>query len=292
MPNDKKHKSIQTKKPRRRYTSPVKKKKPGKMIKFLRKVPSWVWWVGGAIIVSLYIWFFYYMFVGPFGFRWRALYGDVDYPDGYEVRGIDISHYQGEIDWNLLRNSGLIEKCPVRFVMVKATEGSDRVDKRFKDNFHNAREFGYTRGAYHFWSNKSGAKTQASHFIENVKLDEGDLPPVLDVEHKPKRMPVKEFQDSVKCWLDIVEKHYDVTPILYTYHKFKKAYLNDTVFDRYHYWIAHYYVDSVEYEGKWKFWQHTDCGRLPGIDGYVDLNIYNGSFYDLQQMTISQEPKE
>ena len=87
-------------------------------------------------------------------------------------------------------------------------------------------------------------------------------------------------------WLDIVEKHYQVKPIIYTYYKFKMKYLNDSIFDQYPYWIAHYYVDSVEYQGRWKFWQHTDVGKLPGIKGHVDFDIYNGSYYDLRQMTI------
>lgn len=92
---------------------------------------------------------FYYIFVGPFGFRWRALYGDAKYPEGYEIRGIDISHHQGNIDWELLRNA-MIEKCPIRFILIKATEGTTIVDSKFKENFNNAREYGYIRGAYHF----------------------------------------------------------------------------------------------------------------------------------------------
>ena len=75
----------------------------------------------------------------------------------------------------------------------------------------------------------------------------------------------------------------------YTYYKFKLDYLNDSVFNQYPYWIAHYYVDSLKYEGDWKFWQHTDAGSLPGIKGPVDFNIYNGSFYDLRQMTIGSQ---
>ena len=65
--------------------------------------------------------------------------------------------------------------------------------------------------------------------------------------------------------------------------------LNDSIFDQYPYWIAHYYVDSLEYRGRWKFWQHTDAGRLPGIKGSVDFNIYNGSYYDLRQMTLGSQ---
>ncbi len=246
------------------------------------------WWIGGILVSVAYVWAFYYFFVGPFGFRWRALYGDANYPGGYEIRGIDISHYQGEIDWDRLQNA-MIEKSPVRFIVMKATEGSSKVDPSFNQNFSQAREYGYIRGAYHFWSNKSSARSQAYFFLKNVPLEEGDLPPVLDVEHKPKDKSVDEFQRDVLTWLHIVEDKYHVKPIIYTYYKFKMNYLSSPVFDDYPYWIAHYYVDKIEYKGEWKFWQHTDAGRLPGIKGYVDFNIYNGSFYDLKKLTIGNE---
>ena len=271
---------------KRRYQSTVKRKRPGLFVRLLQRLPGWVWWMGGAAVVVAYIWVFYYFFVSPFGFRWRALYGDANYPEGYEIHGIDISPYQGEIDWDELRNNGMIERCPVRFVMIKATEGSTRIDDRFKENFYQAREYGFIRGAYHFWSTRSSGRAQAEHFLRQVKLEDGDLPPVLDVEHKAKDQTPEEFKESVLTWLRLVEKAYDAKPIIYTYYKFKLTYLNDSVFNDYPYWIAHYYVDSVKYEGPWKFWQHTDCGRLPGIKGYVDFNIYNGSYYDLQQLTL------
>ncbi len=261
-------------------------RRPNVFIRLLQHLPGWAWWIGGAAIVALYIYFFYYIFVGPFGLRWRALYGDVSYPEGYEIHGIDISHHQGDIDWEELREKGTINKLPIRFVMIKATEGATRVDENFKDNFYQSREHGFTRGAYHFYSVHSPAKAQAEFFIKKVKLENGDLPPVLDVEHKPKKQSDADFKASILQWLDIVERHYGVKPIIYTYYKFKMKYLSDPVFNTYPYWIAHYYVDKVEYEGEWKFWQHTDVGRLPGIKGNVDFNIYNGSFYDLRKMTI------
>ena len=251
----------------------------------LARNPRTAWWMGGIAVICLYVWLFYSFFVSPTGFRWRALFGDPNYPAGYEIHGIDISHYQGEIDWDLLR-SGMIEGCPLRFIMIKSTEGSTRLDDRFADNFQQAREYGYIRGAYHFWSNKSSARAQAYHFLKNVHLEEGDLPPVLDVEHKPADTSVEDFQRDILTWLHIVEDRYHVKPIIYTYYKFKEKYLNAPVFDDYPYWIAHYYVDKVEYKGPWKFWQHTDVGRLPGIKGYVDFNIYNGSFYDMKKLTI------
>ena len=77
--------------------------------------------------------------------------------------------------------------------------------------------------------------------------------------------------------------------MLFRSYKFKQQYLSAPVFDDYPYWIAHYYVDKVEYKGAWKFWQHTDTGVLPGIKGNVDLNIYNGSYYDLMRLTIGNQ---
>ncbi len=253
--------------------------------KLVRRYPRWAWWAGGLCVSVFYVWIFYYFFVGPFGFRWRALYGDAKYPEGYEIHGIDISHHQGDIDWELLRNA-MIEKCPIRFILIKATEGTSILDSKFRENFTQAREYGFIRGAYHFWSNKSSAREQAYFFLDNVILIDGDLPPVLDVENKPKDVSVEDFQREILTWLHIVEDRYHVKPIIYTYYKFKMNYLNAPVFDDYPYWIAHYYVDKVEYAGEWKFWQHTDAGRLPGIKGYVDFNIYNGSYYDLHKFTI------
>jgi len=116
-------------------------------------------------------------------------------------------------------------------------------------------------------------------------LSKGDLPPVLDVETTGKRSPL-ELKSAVKTWLDRVEAHYGVKPILYTSYKFKKRYLNDSIFNAYPYWIAHYYVDSVKYEGKWHFWQHTDVGNVPGIEEEVDLNVFNGTLEELVGMTL------
>lgn len=258
---------------------------------FLQRYPRWAWWIGGTAVIVLYVFLFYHFFVGPTGFRWRALYGDAEYPEGYEIHGIDISHYQGKIDWEQLKNA-MIKGCPVRFVIIKSTEGSSRLDEKFRENFNQARDFGFIRGVYHFWSNKSTAREQAYYFLDQVHLTDGDLPPVLDIEHKPADKSVEDFQRDVLTWLHIVEDKYHAKPIIYTYYKFKEQYLSAPVFDDYPYWIAHYYVDKVQYKGKWKFWQHTDVGKLPGIKGYVDFNIYNGSYYELKQLCIGSNNNE
>ena len=257
---------------------------------FLR-YPRLAWWIGGTAVVVLYVFLFYHFFVGPTGFRWRGLYGDEVYREGYEIHGIDISHYQGKIDWEQLNNA-MIKGCPVRFVIIKSTEGSSSLDENFRENFNQARDFGFIRGVYHFWSNKSTAREQAYYFLDQVHLTDGDLPPVLDIEHKPADKSVEDFQRDVLTWLHIVEDKYHVKPIIYTYYKFKEQYLSAPVFEDYPYWIAHYYVDKVQYKGKWKFWQHTDVGKLPGIKGYVDFNIYNGSYYELKQLCIGSNNNE
>ena len=252
------------------------------------QMPSWMRWAGGLCLAAGYSFLFYYFFVSPTGFRWRAIYGDPDYPEGYTIYGIDVSRYQGTINWSRLSNA-LIDRSPIRFIIIKSTEGDSHVDVKFRDNFYNAKESGFIRGVYHFWSNNSSARRQAYFFLAMVHLQPGDLPPVLDVEHKPQNISTEEFQQNVLTWLHIVEDRYHVKPIIYTYYKFKEQYLSAPVFDDYPYWIAHYYVEKVEYKGKWKFWQHTDAGRLDGIRGYVDLNIFNGSLYELKRLTIGSE---
>ena len=212
--------------------------------KFMHRYPRWAWWIGGIAIILVYIWAFYYFFVSPTGFRWRALYGDAEYPEGYEIHGIDISHYQGEIDWEQLKNA-MIEGCPVRFVIIKSTEGASRLDDHFRENFNQVRDYGFIRGVYHFWSNKSSAREQAYYFLDKVHLTEGDLPPVLDIEHKPADKSVDDFQRDVLTWLHIVEDKYHAKPIIYTYYKFKEKYLSAPVFDDYPYWIAPYDDDKL-----------------------------------------------
>ena len=251
-------------------------------------MPKWVRNILAIIVIALFSGAFYYFIVRPYSYRWKPCQGQKEYgvciPCGFEVHGIDISHYQGEIDWKQLLKSKETD-FPVHFVFIKATEGSSLDDDTFERNFKEARNHGFIRGAYHFFTTKTDPLRQADFFIRNVKLESGDLPPVLDVESVGKKSK-EELQHSIKQWLDRVESHYGVKPILYTSYKFKTKYLDDARFDEYPYWIAHYYVDSVKYKGKWHFWQHTDVGNVPGIEQEVDLNVFNGSLDELKSMTI------
>ncbi|MCS3284980.1 glycoside hydrolase family 25 protein [Bacteroides salyersiae] len=251
-------------------------------------MPIWLRNVLVAVIVAFFSVAFYYFFIRPYAYRWKPCYGLKAYgicvPCCYDVHGIDISHYQGDIDWGQLTQSRLTD-FPIEFVFMKATEGGDHGDDTFARNFSEAGKHGFIRGAYHFFSPATDPLKQADFFIRTVKLAPGDLPPVLDVEVTGKKKK-EELQGNIKRWLDRIEAHYGVKPILYTSYKFKTRYLSDSIFDTYPYWIAHYYVDSVKYEGKWHFWQHTDVGSVPGIEENVDLNVFNGTLEELKKMTI------
>lgn len=253
-------------------------------------LPSWSHYVMMGIVAVLFLAGFYYLFIHPYAYRWKPCYGTKAYgvclPCGYEVHGFDISHHQGIIDWERLK-SVQYAPFPVRFVFMKASEGGDFGDTAFQRNFEQAHEAGFICGAYHFYNPKTDPVRQADFFIRSVKLRTGDLPPVLDIETRPK--DVGKLRRDLKIWLDRIERHYGVKPILYTSYKFKTRYLNDSVFNSYPYWIAHYYVDSVAYEGEWKFWQHTDVGTLPGIDRQVDLNVFNGTMEEMNELRIGRD---
>lgn len=282
-----KEKKITTKKPTRK-PSPKRTPSKRKAKKVIQKeIPAWARYLLGLLVVIVFVSGFYGFFIRPYAYRWKPCYGLKGYgvcmPHGYQVHGIDISHYQGEVDWKMLKQTRQ-GQFPINFVFMKATEGGDFSDDKFVANFDSARAHGFVRGAYHFYNPKTDAHKQADFFIQSVKLEPGDLPPVLDIEKKGR--DVKKLQQDLKVWLRKVENHYGVKPIIYASYKFKTRYLNDSVFNSYPYWIAHYYVDSVQYQGEWKFWQHTDVGTLPGIEEKVDLNIFNGSLLDLQKLLL------
>lgn len=276
----------------RKARKPAAKKAPSKrkpQKKANKEMPAWCRRLLAVLVVVAFVFGFYYFFIRPYAYRWKPCYGMKGYgvcmPVGYSMHGIDVSHYQGDINWKMLRQTRQ-GKFPVEFIFMKATEGGDFSDDRFVANFDSAKVHGFIRGAYHFYNPKTDADKQADFFIRSVKLEPGDLPPVLDIEMKSKDM--KKLQEDLKIWLRKVENHYGVKPIIYASYKFKTKYLNDSIFNTYPYWIAHYYVDSVRYQGEWKFWQHTDVGTLPGIDEKVDLNVFNGSFSELKNILIAE----
>ena len=291
-----------TSKPIRKKKGNTRRKKKGSGQGWLPRVRNLlfgnrykrVFWVAAVCITLFYIFLFYTFLVIPSSVRcrWLALYGDISYPVGYSIHGIDVSHHQGRIDWKQVAEAKVNDE-PSVFVIIKATEGKSLLDENFNDNFYQAREYGLVRGAYHYFTPSVKGKIQAQYYLHQVHLDEGDLPPVLDVEERGK-LSCQELQREVLEWLRIVKECYGVAPIIYTGLKFKEANLSTQEFAKYPFWIAHYYVKEGGYKGEWRFWQHTDLGQVDGIRGPVDLNIYNGSMYDLRQLTIGkgEEPIE
>lgn len=194
--------------------------------------------------------------------------------------GIDVSHYQGKIDWLALSNYN--DEFPLGFVFVRATAGTS-IDKEFKNNWRGVKENGFLRGAYHYYRPDENSVKQADNFIKNVKLSKGDLPPVLDIEKIPNRQSLDSLQAGLKRWLTKVEKHYGMKPIIYSGESFYTDFLKEE-FEGYDLWIANYSFFEDEIRNEWLIWQFTDKALLKGINGTVDVDIYNGSFEELKEM--------
>lgn len=208
----------------------------------------------------------------------------IDIPENYSIHGIDVSHHQSSIDWADVK-AMQIKKVQIGFCFIKATEGSSTIDSRFRSNWRAAKNAGMIRGAYHFFNpNRSGIE-QARSFIEMVKLQKGDLPPVLDFE-QVSAVPKTILQKRVQDWLNVVEDHYKIKPIIYTGAVFYSRFLGDK-FDDYPLWVAHYLVkDKPRISRPWTFWQHSELGHVNGITTFVDFNVFNGDSADFRQLLI------
>ena len=230
--------------------------------------------VGGAI-------FLYVKYVNPYAFKLHPVERHLT---GYSVYGIDVSHYQGDINWDRLAAAD-IDGHEVKFVVAKATEGADHSDSRFEEYFTQAKKNGFVRGAYHFFTPGTVPYFQIQNYIRVVgSLEDGDLPPILDIE-KIDGISKEQLQEDALKWLVEIEKHYNVRPIIYTSVKFKKKYLNRSEFDEYPLWIANY-ADSLSYDGEWEFWQYSETGKVDGIGCYVDLDVYHTTLESFESLLI------
>lgn len=200
-----------------------------------------------------------------------------------KVFGIDVSHYQGKIEWETVANDN--PDFPLGFVFVRATAGGKKLDSEFKNNWKGAKSSGFLRGAYHYYRPDENSIKQADNFIKNVKLAEGDLPPVLDIEKIPNKQNLDSLKTGLKRWLVKVENHYGVKPIIYSGESFYSDFLKKE-FRGYDLWIANYSVFADEIRKDWLFWQFTDKAILKGIETNIDVNIYNGSYVALRKMCI------
>lgn len=197
--------------------------------------------------------------------------------------GLDVSEYQGKISWSYVDT--LEQKYPLDFVFIRATVGKDRKDFQFKRNWIGAKKNKMIRGAYHYYRPNENSIEQANLFIETVKLEKGDLPPVLDIEKLSKSQSLDSLKKGLKRWLLKVENHYKVRPIIYTGERYYSDFLKDE-FGEYLFWIANYNFYREKIEDDWLFWQFTEKASVPGIDRTVDINIYNGDLQQLQFITV------
>ncbi len=206
---------------------------------------------------------------------------DTTFMEEYTVHGVDVSSYQGDIDWNQLYKQG------VSFAFIKATEGSSHVDEYFQENWENIYYTPIKRAAYHFTSFETPGITQAANYISQVDKRSEMLPPIIDIEF------YGEYQDNPPSKSEVVsiliplieelEAHYGVEPIIYTNIYFYETYIKDTFKNPI--WIADLSGSDKLPDGKdWDFLQYTFEGELEGYDPsqkYIDLNVFNGTRHEL-----------
>ena len=207
-----------------------------------------------------------------------------------KARGIDVSHYQGTINWPKVKQNN-------SFVFIKASEGAQTVDKEFHQNVQGANQEGMLVGAYHFFDPDIAADKQAQHFIKTIDLQSLSLPPVLDVELQPKYENA-QFLKNVRLWMTIIAKKTGCQPILYTNHAMWKQYFEKHMTE-YPLWLSEYDTTLGHIKNiPWHYWQHTSNGKTEGINNLVDLSYYKSNQKSLIKQaackfqTLQNKPSE
>lgn len=198
---------------------------------------------------------------------------------GPTTAGIDVSYYQGDITWQRVRRAG------VQFAFIRAYDGTDVFDVKFVANWSGAKQAGLLRGAYQFFRPELSALDQADALVRVLQTyGAGELPPVLDVETTG-GLSLADVGARARVWIDRVRSKLGVEPIVYTNYgmwRWRPA----TELGTQPLWLAHYTTECPSIPGpwvRWAFWQYTDAGRVPGIAGAVDLDVFDGSLDDLRR---------
>ncbi len=193
--------------------------------------------------------------------------------------GIDISHHQGDINWNQVNKS----HHPIRYIFIKASEGDYFADRRFEQNWEQTKLYGYIRGAYHFYSPNISGEKQFQHYSSIVNLEKGDFPPILDIEQRGD-LDKQTFIKEILTWLRLAETKYGVQPIIYSgrnfYDNYLQGYLDYTL------WIASYSPEYLLEHINWSFHQFSDKIRVKGINSDVDGNNFKGKLKDLKKLCV------
>ena len=186
----------------------------------------------------------------------------------FPIRGIDVSHHQGAIDWSR------VARNDVRFAYVKATEGGDWIDTRVEENLREARAAGLTVGAYHFFTFCRPGDEQARNFLSVIPSGVEMLPPVVDMEYEGNcsaNPSPEEFATELTKFLEIVETAFGGEVIYYSPLDFRMTYLGKSPKRRI--WER---LLGIEPQSDWVIWQYHDRGDVDGIEGPVDLNVLAG----------------
>ena len=248
-------------------------------------MPDWLHWLITIVLMLIVSTGAYFLFLRPYFYRLRPCQGAREYgvclPSGYLYYGIDVSHHQGRIDWERVARSSIENGYPIKFAIMKATESNTFTDPDYTDNIANARKAGFVCGVYHFYDPWTSPQKQAQHYINTVKLQKGDLVPVVDVERAGKSADLRR---DLLVYLKAIESHYGVKPIIYASAKFRKRHFNSAELDAYPFWVAHYYVVRPGTDKRWQIWQFTDHANVTGISGYTDFNVFRGTEADFNAL--------
>lgn len=200
------------------------------------------------------------------------------------VRGVDVSSYQGEIDWET------IEEQDISFAFIKATEGSSYKDRYFERNIKSIAETDIVAGAYHFMSFESSGKTQAENFISSVDKEKIALPPVIDVElygeYHAKPPQAEEVREILDDMVAALYEEYGRYPIIYTTRRAYLLYVSGA-YEECDIWISDITKKpSLPDEREWTFWQYSHTEKLAGYEGdeeYIDMNVFCGSMKEFRK---------
>lgn len=200
------------------------------------------------------------------------------------LQGIDVSHYQGKIDWKAVKGSD------VGFAFAKASQGQSVADSRFAENWAGMKAAGLLRGAYHFYSVGEDPKAQARNFLGKVKFEPGDLPPMVDIETENPGAESNAGQIAdLHTFIAQIKAACGAEPFIYTGPSFWNAHFDDSFSDC-PLWVAEYGVSApkpVSGWSVWTIWQHSQSGTVPGISGHVDLDYFNGTSAQLDRFVLS-----
>ena len=192
---------------------------------------------------------------------------------GPTTPGIDVSYHQEAIRWPRVQEAG------IQFAFIRVSDGTAVPDPRFVENWAAARRAGIRRGAYQYFRPDDSATAQADLLLAALAFDPGELPPVLDVETSGGRSP-RQIADKIRVWLARVRDQLHVEPIIYTGPEFWRDGVDSADFTTQPLWLAHYTSICPTVPApwtRWAFWQYSETGRVPGITGRVDLNVFHGT---------------